>query len=111
MNQRQIFGGEGSANEFRNCLIEANQFRAELGDSIVSNRPSAPIQVEVRAAYYCRVTDAYAGMYLSSIHGFDDRKEAIIFAGMMEQDELNCTILPFEARPQVEQIDDSDLPF
>ena len=114
MNQRQIFGGEGSANEYRNCLQEAREFASVQSSDVVSDRPEAPFQVHVRGPYYCRVTDACAGEYLVKVRGFDTRAEANEYAFHItdySDCELSPTIFPLEPRAAVVQADDSDLPF
>ena len=79
------------ASEELNCLREAGDVCRSLGVAMAVGA----FVVNVRAPFYCKATDAFAGNYLAVSRGFETRAEAEVFAAVeCEDPDVWVEVLP-----------------
>lgn len=69
----------GAASESQNCFTEAQDVVAELSAN-AEHFGEGPVLVRVEYPYYCRATDAFAGMVLHEVHHCADGAAARLVA-------------------------------
>ena len=95
-------------HEMLNCLEEASIHCASLNVP----QAKAPFVVNVRQAYYCRSTDAFAGTYLCESKGFATRAEAEAYSDKVGEDyELFIEVLPPRPAAILAPLNESEIPF
>ena len=102
---------EGCATEQQNCLTEAEQEVYRLSDE-APEFGQGDFTVTVRYPYYCKATDAFAGMVVSKRVHFPTRQGALdyVHAEQNEDGEESYEITPHEEVAHSSIVDD-DIPF